>query len=294
MRRVCIGLIRLPSRLRRYRRTLNPLTGKAISDTVAALATEAGEDALDTLQNLIVNKNRDVRYNAAYSLAIIGGSRACEIIKAEYHIANDLNLKTPLCLCLSSTGTKDDIKFLIGVLDGEIINEKGEPVWRPIEAAALSLGVLRAADAIPELEKLYKENSSSIPGQTAGEALNWIKKNELSIGLPGSTEEENIIYTVLYFGIPKIHRSQIYFDETNGKIWRLDRGRWVSRQIPKKESPDQYPRIAFEIYVKSDGTAAVVNVDLIFGKLSGKGYTYILKREDNQWHVRSLDSTWIS
>ena len=255
----------------------------------AALA--AGESAIPILEPALKDSRDEMqRYGIAYLLTLVGGPNAKNILKAEYDRRPATAFKTLLCFSMGSTGTKEDIDFLVQALRGDRAGHN----WAPVEAAALTLGVLKPKSAIEPLTACSKVDPKSRASKAALEALDWMQNNRLVPQSETAPEREKIILTIFQSGIPRTGESREFLEPEEGLCWVFSENTWRYQPAESVPAVSGLPHISFEVSVTSDGKKSFVQVGLNFGLLNGKGYTYLLRKEDNRWKVTGILSTWIS
>jgi hypothetical protein len=202
-----------------------------------------------------------------------------------------------LCLTMASTGTPEDVYFLMKTLGAG--NDKDN---KAAASAFLSLVVLKPDKMIKDI----KLNS----GAGAKIDLKWKELFLLSMNL-GSQEppqmatagpEDKIILSLFKFGIPGTDQSPVFLEAGKERNWKLENKVWSFFQDDNREiyhSKDvsgvyKPPYIEFETYIDKTGTRALVNVGVIFGKTAGSGYSFTLKMMKSEWKVVGMALTWIS
>lgn len=256
-------------------------------DPVTLAAVDAGEPAVDMLRRFLTPGIDDrVRRAAAYALSSIGGETAVAILREHYGEGGIAVERSFLASSLASTGTSQDIQFLIAALEGEHFGSQ----WFPIEAAALALGALRAEEAVPALEATASKSSGSAASYTAQQALSWIRQGYWDVELPSATDENLAIAAVLRNGIPRTEEATHFYDPDRMKYWHRDGDTWRLEE----DSLEGAPKMWLRVHVSPDSSRALVSVGMRFGIRNGKGYDYILRKSDGRWRVTCIHSTWIS
>ena len=242
-------------------------------------AIEAGEPAVPMLRRALFGRDRIRRNVAAEALAVIGGSQAVTALKKEYVAVKDLSIKSWLCFSMASTGSSADRQFLIQALQGPTIMPDGTPVWQPMESAAISLGLLRAKEAVPTLEALKSREPGTIPGGAASNSLQWIQSvPPQTPQAANASERDQILFTMFRSGIPRTDDSPIFQESNTGRIWRFQNASWKFLPPTKLRLPKQTPSITFDVYETVNRRHAIVSVGMTFGPLDGEGHDYFLKR----------------
>ncbi len=150
-------------------------------DAVLRAALDATADDRSRLVTILRRGTSAQRAAALAALAYAGGDEAIATLQREGHPATDTYRRALLCFALAGRGTRDDRAVLTRELRGEHFGDE----WPPIVAAALSLGVLRAADATAALERVANTGDGSGAAAAAGEALRWIRNGPWRIRAAG-------------------------------------------------------------------------------------------------------------
>ncbi|MCI0445981.1 hypothetical protein L0152_22550 [bacterium] len=268
-------------------------------ETMDGLVVEHGEALLPFLKSKLNDSNEDHRGLAIYGISMIGGLEAREILRKEYEQKSDIEerawAKATLCRVMASTKTEADIDFLIASLKGPGLTDEGETIWQPKEAAALALGILRVESALPGLKNCSEYNNWGIDSHACLTALRWISGKKIETPQEKvAGEEDQIILKIFRTGIPRIDESNSFFEKARNRRWVHAQNEWRFEHIVSAAAVKDSPAISFETIISSDKQRAMVNVGLIFGRLNGSGYTYMLKKGKGGWEVTALIHSWIS
>jgi len=257
-------------------------------------AVSAGEEAIPLLAKTVNTfQKEETSHAAAYALALIGGTTARNILLKSYLENKDLVLKSYVCLAMASTGSKDDITFLMESLKGEEITDEGIPVMGPMEDAAFALGVLQARQATTLLS-MRASGGHSIAASSAAEALKWINRGRPYFVNEGRSEQARIMATIFRFGIPRAEESRYFSDEHNSLLWEYGDDGWVLSPVgPTQIGDRKLPKVTWDIYVQEDQLHALVAVGLVFDKFSGSGFTYKLAKTTLGWKICGVSRRWI-
>lgn len=264
----------------------------------AKIVLDLGESAIPTLKKALYDPKEDIRNFASEALFLIGGEKAKDVLKEAYDKTKNEFILMYLCLTMASTGTPEDIYFLMKILEAG--NDKEDNT--AATSAFLSLVVLKPDRMIKDI----KLNS----GSGAGINSKWKELFLLSMNL-GSQEppqmttagsEDKIILTLFKFGIPGTDQSPVFLEAGKERTWKPENKVWSFFQDNNREIyhsqdvSDVYkpPYIEFETYIDKTGTRALVNVGVIFGKNAGSGYSFTLKMIKGEWKVVGMAFTWIS
>ena len=258
---------------------------------------DLGEAAIPTLKKALYDPKEEIRHFASQALFFMGGEKARDTLKEAFDKTKNEFIQTCLCLSMASTGTPDDVYFLMKILESGNDNEN-----KAAASAFLSLVVLKPERTIKEI----KLNS----GSGAKMDSKWKEFFLLSLNL-GSQEppqmkiagpEDKINLTLFKFGIPGTDLSPVFIEEGKERTWKLENKVWSYFQDDNREiyhskgMSDIYkpPYIDFETYINKAGTQALVNIGVVFGKKAGSGYSFILKMIKGEWKVVGMALTWIS
>jgi len=258
---------------------------------------DLGEAAIPTLKKAIYDPKEEIRNFASEALFIIGGEKARDTLKEAFGKTKSDPILRNWCLSMASTGTPDDVYFLMKTLESEN-NKEGSAA----ASAFLSLVVLKPDKMIKDI------NLNSGPGARIDSK--WKELFLLSMNLGGQEPsqmktagpEDKINLTLFKFGIPGSDQSPVFIEEGKERTWKLENKVWSYFQDENRETyhskgmSDIYkpPYIDFETYINKAGTQALVNVGVIFGKKAGSGYSFILKNIKDEWKVVGMTLTWIS
>ena len=258
---------------------------------------DLGESAVPTLEKALDDPKQALRDFALESLFFIGGEKARDVLKKDYEKTKDEKARLFLCLSMASTGTPDDVDFLMETLASG--NDKNSMA---ASGALLSLTVLKP-------EKMIKAVQSNAK---AGAGMDPIFRELflLSLDLGGADipqmrsvgPEDQVILTLFEFGIPGTGQSPVFLEEKKERTWKMENKSWSYFQDSNPEiyhsgellSSYNPPYIEFETYVNRDNTRALVRAGVIFGKLSGAGYSFVLKQVKGKWKVTGMMLNWMS
>ena len=254
---------------------------------VVEAAIDAGSGAVTYLEGVLTKGSESERLLGVLALGYVGGDAAIAVLQNEYRSKPSVEVKTYLCYALASRGNHEDRAFLIRSLEGEHIGDD----WPPIVSAALSLGVLREAEATDALTRTMNKDPGTSASDAAQTALSWLAqpKAQPPVGLAGPNS--GIIAAVLNNGIPRSGESDELVD-------RQRKGTWVHRNRAWSFRPGtsnrRYPSMTMKVHVSPDSQRALVSIGLVFGLKNGSGYDYVLRRASNGWVVQGVLFTWIS
>jgi hypothetical protein len=257
-------------------------------EAVLRAALDATPDDRARLVTILRRGTTPQRAAALVALAYAGGDEAIATLQREGHPATDITRRALLCFALAGRGSRDDLSVLTRELRGEHFGDE----WRPIVAAALSLGVLRAADATAALERVANTGDGSGAADAAAEALRWIRNGPWRIELPTSpSADDHVVAAAFRNGIPRTATAPAFYDAARGGAWALEGTVWRFR--PRPRAADE-PTIDFTVHRNAAGTQALLSIAITFGPKNGSGYDYVLERHGDEWRVRGVQFTWVS
>ena len=262
---------------------------------VPVLVLEAGDTALPLLETQLERGSPDQQELAALGLGYLGGEEAVRLLSAAHSRLTDQGekdtsslpepfVREQLCRAMASTGSRDDVRFLIASLqsaDSDVVRSATE-----------SLAVLRASQTLEAAAACVEREEGRRPALAQG--CEWARElirgeSHLSSTMSGGTSElDRIVSAVLASGVP------IELDGVGalsaGIRWNPS-GRW---QFAFLEFPDRKAEVQFRIYVTEDGRRSLVETNYSCGLLCGAGYESALLKDQGQWRVTSLRLSWLS
>ena len=254
---------------------------------VLEAAIDAGSSAVPYLERLLSRGTEPQRILSLVALAYVGGDDAIRALQNEFGRRPGIEVLPYLSYALGSRGNPDDRAFLIRSLAGEANDDDGHSVV----SAALSLGVLRAAEAVPALTRTLRKDPGTSASQAAETALSWMtrRKGEAPLDLAGP--DAAIIAALLENGVPGDYEADEFVDDERGGTWVRRANRWSFRP---GVSNRRYPSISIDVHSSPDSQRALVSIGLGFGLKNGSGYDYVLRKISGRWAVQSVMPTWVS
>ena len=260
-------------------------------DDFGALAAAALDATADDRARLavILRRGSEAQRNAAlFALAYSGGDDAIATLERYRHPTNDAARRALLCFALAGRGAGADRAALVRALRGEHIGDE----WPPIVAAALSLGVLRAADATPALERVAGTDDGTLAANAAREALRWLRQGPWRVELPAdASDDDAVIGAAFRNGIPRTADAPAFYEAARGGAWTLEGSVWRFRRGPRAAGT---PALDFTVHRNARRTRALLSVGVSFGPKNGSGYDYLLVRDGGTWRVTGVMFTWVS
>lgn len=222
-------------------------------------------------------------------IATIGGEQARHILQSVFQESGDL--LGLLCFAMSSTGTKADERFLINTIQSEVDVDN----WWEIDAAALSLGVLRSEAAKEALSELATKEKRGILSSTAARSLEWIENGEWNVPqIANANERDEVILSMFRCGIPRSEESEVFYEEANDRIWKRSDRAWQFEPIDAEHPQRGAPKLYFNVFITQDRERALARVEIYFDMMNASGFLYTLRKNDEQWKVSGILFEWIS
>jgi hypothetical protein len=268
---------------------LNSEDRDVIEEELPKAAVDAGPSAIPVLRDRLQRlPEGDKRLIILAAIAFIGGDAAIPLLRAEYARTKDEDLKAEiksgLAAILSTVDTPENRTQLIRMLADDPKD------WNTVEAAAFSLGLLRAQEAIPALRRVPKDPHRG-SSQAVDLALKWIDKGYWHIATSPSTDEGRAIAAVLRNGSPNIKENDYVLDERGGALWKHGSAGW---SFTRGDLPGNSGGPTASAYIGTEGSRAMVTVETHCGPLCGTGYAFFLRREGGSWKVQMIVMTWVA
>jgi len=260
---------------------------------------DTGESSIPMLKKALNDKTNIIRRHfAALGFTLIGGEKSKKILQNAYEQTNDKTINTYLCYTMASTGSDEDIEYLVE----NVKSSSGGGQGAATLAALLSLRVLKPAEILSMVSSYVKSENSTIFLEDAEMAATLL-------GISGAKTpqaeyaqgRDQIVLTLFRYGIPRVNESKTFIETSSKRIWMYSDGSWLfstdqMRQSDTNESYLSYepPSIHFDVHVTPDKSKALATVGLIFGPKNGVGYSYILRSSSPGWKVVGLMLNWIS
>jgi len=250
-------------------------------DEKPGLVLDTAAVDVPALAELLARGTEPQQMAASEALGYGSGDAAIAALRANAG-AGPASSMLPLALGIRGTAAdREELVSALVVKDGR---------WPP-EGAALSLGVLRAREAVPALERLATGDGSDMSA-AAHEALRWIRQGTWRVDdLPAASDEDRVIAAVFRNGIPRTEGLSLFNDDERGGAWICDGDRWRFRAGARAADA---PELGFNVRFNAQRTRAILSVSVVFGPLNGSGYDYVLSREADGWKVRGVIPTWVS
>jgi hypothetical protein len=269
---------------------LTPDSDSDAAEAVVRAALEEGSMVIPQLTRLLASKQGIRSGAAALALAFSGSPDAPRALLDHHNRHPGSANKSIVCFVLPQRASAGDVRFLVRSLRGEHYGSTGPP----IEAAALALGIIRDASAVPALEATARKGPGSIAAGAASQALEWIRNGPFEVPPAASPAVEPML-AVMAHGVPRITASTNFIEHEMDRVWTRRGRTWTVRSLEDSGlEPSDAPSISFETFVTADHSRAIVSVGLTFNPLNGVGYDYLLFRRAGTWRVVGIRPTWIS
>jgi hypothetical protein len=239
---------------------------------------DEGDRCLPVLERSLASRKTIRRLLAGYAMALLGGPRPVRLLRSEYLRRPTTNVRLLLCVAMGSTGSPEDIAFLRQKLLGEQIGDE----WPSIEAAALTLGLLRATAAQQDLEAAAIREEDTIASHAAATAVRWLRKPKCQMPPTGGDDPQDLILTVVRCGVPRMDEAPEFYETEHRSKWSYQDGQWSRREMLAAADSALLPRLSFQTYVSRSGGRALVAISLTFGRINGKGYTYVARKRGDR------------
>jgi hypothetical protein len=271
--------------IKRLLALLNERDPRRNKHQIEKAAIDAGPSVVPALREFVQRSgNKEQRLLGLEAASLIGGPEVIDLVRSEYKRGRDDLQRRLLARVLPSADTIENRRELIGMLG--VTDDR----WL-IHDAALSLGVLRASEAVAALKRVSKSGGADYSG--AKVALNWIQAGYRQVGPIPVGEDSRVIAAVLRNGSPNIDEKGIVIDSGAGGFWSFTSNKWVSTAGPTSPTvASASPSITGSIGV--EGSLALVSVELVCGGLCGTGYRFVLRKSGIDWKIQMLNLDWIS
>jgi len=252
-------------------------------------AIDAGPEAIPYLKHVLTAGTPEKVSIASAALMYIGGDEAIAALRDEYDRTKSLVAKNVLCIALAARGTREDRDFLMRSLQGKHIGDE----WEPIVAAAFSLGVLHAKDALESLRTTAGDGKDgSAASDAASQAVRWIEHGPWKVQLPDQPDEsDRIVAAALANGIPWPIDENTWVAARDKSAWHLDHDVWT---MHSRDDAGASPMIGHSVHVNPAGDRAILSMGRLLGPLNGSGYDFVLRKVGGVWKVEAVIFAWIS
>jgi hypothetical protein len=221
---------------------------------------------------------------ARYALVLIGGRSAVDALRADAERVPSRDATVAAVTAMASTGSADDISFLLAHLG---IREPTAPPWfrwQEFEAAVTSLGLLRVERSRDSLGAAYgRTKPNTFPRRSLQVALEALDRPACADSIGGDPRE--LIRIVVGCRPPAMWTSTRYADRESGDIWAFMDGEWRLDKRTPADTGRSMPHVTFGAMIGADGSHAEVTVSTWCGGLCGEGWTFRLMRTGKVWRV---------
>jgi hypothetical protein len=242
--------------------------------------------------NALVAPDLDDRNAARAGLSIIGGRPAVDVLRSDYERSKERGSLRALIAAMATTGSPEDILFLVSHLKGPFIGNSD--IWGATQAAAMTLGFLRASPARDSLRALLARYG---PESFAGHAVAWAVEAIDRPACADSTSPEigrGLLRIVMSCNPPLLSKSVVYQDASSGGTWRFIGGAWRHSGWTAGDTTRYRSVMSSAIQISPDSTHAFVQISMNCGSLCGEGWTFRLLRVGKAWRVVNGRFDWVS
>jgi hypothetical protein len=255
-----------------------------VEEKLPRAAIDAGPPAIPYIQSVLDRSADEDRQRLALAAALyIGGDAAISLIRRELERLQEDEVRYALAIALASADTSANRRELIGMLSDK-------DAFDTVSAAAFSLGILRAKEAIPSLRAVPRDPSRD-ESEAADLALKWIEKGYPPVKNTPDNERGRAIAAVLQNGSPNIAEKDYVFDTANRGFWSHGPSGWLFNRGRPADGTQEGPTIT--AFIGSEGSRALVSVELGCGMLCGTRYDFVLRKEGQTWKAQMMLLVWI-
>ena len=239
--------------------------------------------------NALGRRDQVSRDLALQALSTTGGRPAVDALRAEYDRAPDRQTRLALIRSMATTGSAEDVAFLMTQVGGPFVGNSD--IWPITEAAATTLGLLRAVAARDTLRRLLQQyGRTGFAGRQVEWALEAIDRPPCADSVSGDLSRE-LVRIVMACRPPALQRQSTYRDVQTSGTWRFDGDIWRHYA----GAPDSSGKtVSAAALISAEGQDAIVLVATRCGPLCGEGWTFQLRREGRLWRVLSARFDWVS
>ena len=198
-------------------------------------AIDAGPSALPCITKALGQYTQSKRQVALWTLAYLGGDPAIETLQHESIVRPGPGVTAALCAALATRGNQQDRSVLVQTLEARPLDSSID-AWQAVTSAALSLGILRAEEAIPALEKAVRE-AGGITGQAAQLAASWIRDGPFGLDVTNlSSAEAPVLAAAVANGVPRSDEACEFCDvDSKGRMGPRRKAVVLSSRCPSCE-----------------------------------------------------------
>ena len=250
----------------------------------------SARDCVESWIDSLRSRNASNRTRARTALYTLGGRRAVDALRADYERSRSHEAKMATIFAMGTTGSPDDIAFLVRQLDGPTTGFNGN--WVAIQAAASVLGLLRATSARPALRAAAdRSEPATFAGPAILAALASLDRAPCAGTLTGDPEK-SLFRIVMECGPESMDPHTRYADRAGG-VWTFRNESWHLDAATNAERA-KLPIVSGTVWLPSESYRAEVMINTGCGQLCGEGWLYRLVREGRTWRVVSAVMEWVS
>jgi hypothetical protein len=232
------------------------------------------------------------RWRAGEALASLGGRAAVDALRREFEQSGSRESQLPLIWAMGTTGSPDDIAFLVSQLTGPFVGNADR--WPATQEAATTLGLLRATSSREALRALLaKYGQSGFAGRAVAAALAALDRPPCADSVRGELRRE-LARIVMECGPQSMWTTQRYADRSSGGVWSFSGGSWRFRPGLSDAVAKSLPGVSSTVAVAADNLHASVTVSTWCGNLCGEGWTFRLVSDGAVWRVVNAVMEWVS
>ena len=250
-----------------------------MEDHIQPMCLDAGADAVPLLAQLLDSDNGPHVAMATVGLAYIGGKNAVSALRKKFERTKSEFVRHWLCFSIGSTGSPDDIEFLMTSL---LDKNSGADT---IKNASLSLGVLRAKEALDLLKRIADKSPTTLSSICASAAIEWIIQGEYKINISPETEQDKVLVAILKNGIVlRKGTNHLYQRDTGRRLYYGVQG-WEIQKDPNRSVT--FPQMSrFTVHFSPDNKSALCWISISYGVMECIFLEYVLSKSNcERWEV---------
>ena len=266
-----------------------PTPAMCLASVSTAAVYAAGERCIPTWIDSLQSGMPGTSSVARYALMLTGGRTAVDALRSDYVRSPNRASRLAVIGAMATTGSREDIAFLSTQLQGQPHDPND---WPGIEAAAVTLGLLRATAARDSLTAaLGRNGQNSFSGRAIAAALTSLDRPPCADSIVGDTTQA-LIRIVMQCGPESMSTRARYLTEASG-VWSFTGGVWRLGAGAPADSGVK-TRVSTTATIEPDGRHAEVRVLTSCGRLCGEGWTYRLMFIGGTWRVVAAVMNWVS
>ncbi len=227
------------------------------------------------------------------ALVDAGGRTAVDALRADYARAPSTESRLAVIMAMATTGSADDIAFLISQLQGPFTGVSS--TWPVAQTAATTLGLLRAQAARGALSAtLARYGPSGFAGRAVAFALASLDRPPCADSIHGPGDPRDVLVSiVMRCGPQSMSERARYYDAARHGVWTFTNDAWQISSTSQPDTTTRY-RVGEVAQLSPDARHATVSVSTWCGSLCGEGWTFRLLLTGGTWRVVSATMDWVS